>query len=563
MAGLGLRFLRPYLWRDLPRPTRAARSVHARFYHATRRRGSEAATPYLSNEAGDVQQRYKELNKLSTELYPRVLNDDRAITCNEFRRNYDSLVPEETKNDQVVTVRGRVHSSRIAGSKLVFLDIVQDGSRLQALCDLKKMESTGVTREQFKLFYHILRRGDIFTITGHPHRTKRGELSIKAIELPKLLSPSLHQLPTSLTDESTRTRNRHTDLLVNKQAADTFRLRSHIIRYMRDYFQARDFLEVETPILAGDAGGAIARPFVTTATEFVQQRITLRIAPELWLKRLVLGGMDRVFEIGRTFRNEGLDPTHNPEFTTCEFYKSFADLEDLIKMTEELMSGMAESVQQAKATTFTSLAPTTVSFKTPFRRLAFIPTIEAAIGQTLPDLSSPTATSDILQIFHKLSIPIPDPPTLPRLLDRLSSEYIEPQCDSPTFITHHPECLSPLSKSFLDPETQQPVSTRVELFVGARELVNAYEEENSPFEQRRKFVEQAQYRDSENEARVDESYLDALEWGLPPTGGWGCGIDRLCMLFSGATRIRDVLSFGSLRNVVGLSSQGSQQEGSR
>lgn len=365
--------------------------------------------------------------------------------------------------------------------------------------------------------------------------------------------PILTNLPTILDDPQTRIRNRHADLLVNRRVADTLKLRSHIIQHLRNFFLNKSFLEVQTPILADGAGGAVARPFVTTATEFHDKTLALRIAPELWLKRLVLGGMDRVFEIGPAFRNEGLDANHNPEFTTCEFYKAFADLEELIEMTEALISGITLHINTLIQKQLTAL-PTldTTYYSRPFKRIEFIPALEAAIRRKLPNLLSVDVSEQLTSLFLDLSIPLPSSPTLPRLLDKLSSQYLETQCTDPTFIIHPPACLAPLSKSFIDPATKQLVSARVELFIQGQEIANMYEEENSPFEQRRKFIEQAQWQDDENSANIDESYLEALEWGLPPTGGWGCGVDRLCMLFSGASRIKDVLPFGNLRNVVGL-----------
>lgn len=468
-------------------------------------------------------------------------------------------------------VLGRLYSSRIAGSKLVFLDVVQDGSRVQGLLNLGRLQAHNVQADQFKEFYHLARRGDIVgmifghtllawlpltytsEITGVPIRTKRGELSLNATRLPIILTPALASLPTTLDDPERRIKNRHADTLVNQRVADTLRLRSHIIQYLRNFFLSDNFLEVQTPIIAEDAGGAVARPFTTVATEFSNKTLSLRIAPEIWLKRLVLGGMDRVFEIGPAFRNEGLDATHNPEFTSCEFYKSFADLEELIEMTESLLSGLASYTNEIISSKLTSLtALDLATFATPFQRIEFIPALERAIQRKLPDLEADDATEKVAALFVDLSQPMPSSPTLPRLLDKLASIYLEPSCDAPTFIIHHPACMAPLAKSFLDPATNQLISARVEIFVQHKEIANMYEEENSPFEQRRKFVQQVKWRDEENEAVIDESYLEALEWGLPPTGGWGCGIDRLCMLMSGATRISDVLSFGSLKNVVGL-----------
>ncbi len=272
--------------------------------------------------------------------------------------------------------------------------------------------------------------------------------------------------------------------------------------------------------------------------------------------------------------NPGIDSTHNPEFTVCEAYQAFMDLEGLMHMTEDLLLRLSKKFERVRRNMLPSIPGPEVSFERPYPRLEFIPAVEAGLQRNLPDLSSPDAGVALLRIFEEVGLTIPSSPTLPRLLDRLSSIYIEPQCVNPTFVMYHPECLSPLSKSFKDPRSNQRVSARMELFVKGQELVNAYEEENSPVEQRRKFMEQLKYREDDNQSKksgedgkggedagggdglalnaVDESYLQALEWGLPPTGGWGCGIDRLVMLFAGTKRIGDVLSFGTLRNVVGL-----------
>lgn len=243
---------------------------------------------------------------------------------------------------------------------------------------------------------------------------------------------------------------------------------------------------------------------------------------------------------------------HNPEYITCEVYKAYADLESLIRMTENLFSGLAGHCKQKISDEYTTLKPKTIDYSVPFRRLNFMTEIESAINRKLPDLASVNAETELLQIFQDCKIPLPDSPHLPTMLDNLSSRYLEPQCSAPTFIVGYPECLSPLAKSFVDPQSQQRVAARAELFIDCQEIINTYEEENSPFEQRRKFIEQLRYRGEGETSTVDESYVQALEWGLPPTGGWGCGIERLCMVLSGAQRIGDVLSFGSLRNIVRL-----------
>lgn len=249
---------------------------------------------------------------------------------------------------------------------------------------------------------------------------------------------------------------------------------------------------------------------------------------------------------------QGIDRNHNPEFTTCEFYCTYASLEELIDMTETMFLRLSRVVAALIEGGCRSLSPFPADFSPPYPRLDFIPAIEAATGRSLPLLTSPEAQDILLQLFSEKSIPPPSPPTIPRLLDKLSATFIEPQCDAPTWIINHPECLSPLSKSFDHPDNKQRVAARAELFVNKQEFVNTYEEENSPTEQRRKFEEQLLSNEGDSEAGVDESYLQALRWGLPPTGGWGCGVDRLCMLFSGSNRIADVLPFGTLRNVVSL-----------
>ena len=381
---------------------------------------------------------------------------------------------------------------------------------------------------------------------------------------------------------------RHVDMLVNREAVDVLRLRAEITKHMRDYFHSKRFLEFQTPILAENAGGAVARPFVTRATEFKNKDLALRIAPELWLKRLVIGGVDRVFEIGPSFRNEGVDATHNPEFTMCEFYSAYINLEDLIKETEELLCSLAQHSQNLISTQLTSLPPIDMSrFVRPFKRVEFVPALQEALGLRLPKLSSPTALPELIAILKLAGIEVPGGAffSLSKLLDRLAAVYLEPMSfTEPILITNHPACMSPLAKSFLCPETLQLVSARAELFIGGRELANMYEEENDPEAQRRKLYEhrylvnkddgsvaieppetpegedaiiEAQEEPFEDEdgdaAPLDQSFVKALDYGLPPTGGWGCGIERMVMLFSGANRISDCLSFGTIRNVVGLS----------
>ncbi|KAH8783780.1 hypothetical protein F5882DRAFT_327584 [Hyaloscypha sp. PMI_1271] len=570
-SAAGLRFLRPCLHHDL---SSARKAAYLRFFSTSRSvldpkpfvarhriKNLNAFRHPLSKAVefrGEVQERIEELQAARALEWPRIKSDKHAMRIEEFLVKYHDLQRGEMRAGDFVMLRGRLRSFRIAGKQLVFLDLVQGSRTAQVVLNRARLENFGgVDRKRFKEFYHLIRRGDIMSVYGSPYSTKAGELSINAAELPEILSPSLASLPKALDDRETRIRNRHVDLLVNYSVKDTIRARSLIIQYLRDFLLKDNFLEVQTPVIADKAGGAIAKPFTTVATEFSEKTLALRIAPEIWLKRLIIGGLDRVFEIGPAFRNEGLDATHNPEFTTCEFYKAFADLEDLISMTESLFTGIAKLLTELRQHTLKRLPFVNIDhFQVPFKRIEFLPAVEAGLGQKLPDLSAEDVEEQLINLFKEKELPLPSSPTLPRLLDKLSSIYIEPDCISPTFIIHHPSCMAPLSKSFLCSKTKQLVSARAELFVEKRELANMYEEENSPFSQREKFHQQAKWRDDENRAVVDESYLEALEWGLPPTGGWGCGIDRLVMAFTGAKRISDVLAFGSLRNVVNLGREG-------
>lgn len=447
-----------------------------------------------------------------------------------------------------------MQSVRTAGSKLAFLDIKDGDHTLQMVVQLKHVEASGGSLADFKAFTKVARKGDWFSFTGHPHRTGRGQLSLLVTDMPVLMSPSLHQIPEALDDPETRARQRHVDMLVSPAAVQTLRVRHIVERAMHDFFNAKDFIKVNTPILQSGAGGAVARPFETEATELQGEILNLRIAPELWLKRLIVGGMDRVYELGPVFRNEGVDATHNPEFTICEFYAAKASLDNLMQWTEALLRHVHSEVSAAQEQLY-ALELSDLGLSSAFQTLEFIPASQEAMGRSLPNLSSTTAHADVISLFADLNIDLPSKPTLPRLLDALAAHNLEPLCTTPTFITNHPASLSPLSKHYTCPTTGQRISARAELFMAGKEIANMYEEENSPFAQRAKFEQQLlfQAEDGEGDGKktVDESYLEALEWGLPPTGGWGCGVDRLVMMFAGRARVGDVLAFGGLRNVVG------------
>ncbi|CAM1504308.1 Fc.00g018990.m01.CDS01 [Cosmosporella sp. VM-42] len=556
----------------------------------------EHLSPFKKQRQIELWEETHSEDPLYPETHPRLRHLEHRMSAPEFVEKFHEPLEEY---DKAVTVCGRVRAKRVVGKKLVFLDIVNEFQRLQVMIDRSKcMMDKEDRRNRFSVFRSLIEVGDHISITGVPTRTKAGELTIEARALPELLSPAMEQIPDKLTDPKTKMQERHVDMLVNRESVDILRMRAEVMKHMRDHFHSKRFLEFQTPILAENAGGAVARPFVTRATEFKDKDLAMRIAPELWLKRLVIGGVDKVFEIGPSFRNEGVDATHNPEFTMCEFYSAYSNLEDLIVETEDLLFSLAVHSQKLISTQLTALPPIDMNkFKRPFKQVEFIPALEEALGLRLPKLSAETAFPELLAVLKLAGINVPGevPNSLSKLLDRLAAIYIEPMSfEEPVFIINHPQCMSPLAKSFLCPKTYQLVSARAELFIGGRELANMYEEENDPEAQRQKLqdhrnlvnkaggiaieepeqpaegeysaVEAAerfpQEDDDGDAAPLDQSFAKALDYGLPPTGGWGCGVERLVMLFSGANRISDCLSFGTLRNVVGLSAEeGKKAEG--
>jgi lysyl-tRNA synthetase, class II len=508
----------------------------------------------------EVKERVAELRRADLQPYPRLPTPNTLHPLKSI-----ASPPPESHITEAVQVAGRIVAIRHAGKKLSFLDVQHDGHITQVKLSLSGMTDLG--EENFAERVRLLRRGDHVTVQGSELPTPQGQIGISAMELPTLIAPCLQRLPKKLPSSARDSDNdaslgRHVEMLTYDHLLSDIRLRANLIRSLRAALEKDSFTEVQTPILAATAGGAAARAFVTHATEFPHRVLSLRIAPELWLKRLVVGGLDKVFELGPSFRNEGIDKTHNPEFTTCEFYAAYMNLSQLIAYTELLLRTLGSAIANDSSISNFDHSVINEWMDQPvnsFPQIDFITSINEALGHSLPDLTSPTAQEDVVEIFRSKSIPLPSLPTLPRMLDKLCSHYLEPKCHSPTWIVNTPECLSPLAKSFTHPSAPhyQPVAARAELFIRGKEVVNCYEEENSPFEQRRKFIDQQRLArldasgsiDDEAMA-VDEDYIGALEWGMPPTGGWGAGIDRLVMLASGRERITDVLSCGNLRAVT-------------
>lgn len=436
--------------------------------------------------------------------------------------------------NQEVRVAGRIMSKRDQG-KVIFVHVQDFSGRIQVYI---RRDELGQTMFDFISKFDV---GDIIGAEGKVFRTKRGEISVHAQEI-KLLSKAMLPLPEKfhgLTNVETRYRRRYLDLIMNPDVRQVFVTRSKIIRAMREYLEGRDFLEVETPTLHTIPGGAAARPF-STHHNTLDMDLYLRIALELPLKRLIVGGFEKVFEIGRSFRNEGISIKHNPEFTMMELYQAYANYEDIMELTEEMI---AHIVQKVRGALEVSYQGQTLNFQVPWLRLSMVESIFEYAGVDFRNIETDEQARQIAQdkgIFGQEDAP------RGKIINEFFERFVEPNLIQPTFITGHPVEISPLARR----NAEQPEYTdRFEAFVYGRELANAFSELNDPLDQRQRFEVQATERAKGDEEAhlMDEDFLQALEYGLPPTGGLGIGIDRLVMFLTDSASIRDVILFPTMR----------------
>lgn len=502
--------------------------------------------------------RNNEILKSLPKYYPSMTDvaNKNVQRIREFKHKYGSL--EESKLNEIednLTINGRIKRIRFSGKKMAFIDLVEDSCDIQLILNYNEIGD-----ENFETRLGFLKRGDYIQSFGVPRlsKSKMKNLSLRCTKLPVMLSPAQMPLPLKLTDVVKVNGNKVANYQIN--GIGNLLIRSSIIKSIRKFLEQREFIEVETPILSSKSNGAIAKPFQTSSKDFDQ--LLLRVAPELWLKRLIISGLSRVYEIGKSFRNEGIDSTHNPEFTTLEFYQSYLSMDGLMEMNEKLFKQIIQDLL-ANPDLRSYISQSTIELRDAleqnqwkFQKVEFLPTLSKELGTDLD-------TIDIEDPKELLSV-IPDDVkneffgdernlSSSQILNKLCGSLIEEKyCNTilPTLIYHHPAVMSPLAKS--NPADSR-TTKRFELFINGREYTNAYEEENCPQIQLQKFEQQAQmkedFNDKETLDSVDYEYVNSMKWGMPPIGGFGLGIDRLSMLLTGSKRIEEVLSFGSIDDV--------------
>ncbi len=476
------------------------------------------------------EQRKEKLNRLRAQgINPYPQHYHRSHTAQEAV----ALLKQQEEglgNDDKVSVAGRIMARRLMG-KSSFVDICDSSGKIQLL-----FRNAGFAKKQRELFSE-LDIGDIIGASGNLFRTKSGEPTL-GVEDFTLLAKSLRPLPEKwhgLSDVDTRYRQRYLDLISNPEVKETFKVRSRVITALRQFLNGLGFVEVETPILQPQAGGALAQPFITHH-HALDRDLYLRIALELHLKRLIIGGLDRVYELGRVFRNEGISTKHNPEFTMLESYQAYADYSDVMEMLEEMVSSVCQEVSGTDQVQF---GQSLISFKPPWQRLDLRQAIIDYAGidyNEYPDADSLGAK------MQEMGLEVDLGKDRGRLVDELISTFVEPNLIQPTILFDYPIEMSPLAKR--KPGDENTVE-RFEAFAGGMEIANAFTELNDPLEQRERFLRQSEQK-GEAET-IDEDFLQALEYGMPPTGGLGVGIDRLVMLLTGKESIREVILFPQLK----------------
>jgi lysyl-tRNA synthetase class 2 len=461
------------------------------------------------------------------ELYP--YSYERSHTSTEMRAQEKVLTEAEAK----VSFPGRIMAKRGTG-KTLFVPIQDEWGTIQAY-----FRKDDLGEDKFRLIQKLIDIGDWIGVEGTLFRTRTDELSIKVEDF-TFLAKAIRALPEKFHDMSleNRSRRRHLDLAMNLDSRERFKLRSRIIADIRTFFAEEEFLEVETPVLQVLYGGATARPFITHHNA-LDMTLYMRIADELYLKRLIIGGLERVYEIAKDFRNEGMDRTHNPEFTMLECYAAYWDYHGMMDLTERMLRRLAIGFGQDGKLTYGELE---MDFNQPFARVRFMDALAEKTGQDLMALD----TEALTKLAKGHGVVIKKGMGRDKILDELFSELVEPELVQPTFVMDHPKELSPLAKAHR--ETDGLVE-RFELFIAGFEVANSFSELNDPREQRRRFEDQKALMEAgDDEAQpIDEAFLEAMEQGMPPTGGMGMGIDRLVMLLVDTNNIRDVLLFPHMR----------------
>ena len=459
-----------------------------------------------------------------------ITTSDRDTNCLEIAEKFDEL------EGKTVIIAGRVMSKRGKG-KVTFLDIHDLSGKVQVFA---KRDDLGEDE------YAILKRwdiGDIVEVKGFVFKTQMGEVSVHA-EAVKLLSKSLQPLPEKyhgLTNTDMRYRQRYTDLIMNADVRDTFLKRSKIISTIRSFLDKENFIEVETPMLVSNAGGAAARPFFTHFNA-LDEDLKLRISLELYLKRLIVGGLERVYEIGRVFRNEGVDTRHNPEFTLMELYQAYTDYNGMMDLTERMYRHVAKEVTGSEQVVY---GEHTIDFSKPFERITMVDAVKKYADVDWNEVEDVEAAR---KVADKLHVEYEDRHKKGEILSLIFEEYVEEHLIQPTFVMDHPIEISPLTKK--KPDNPEYVE-RFEMFINGWEMANAYSELNDPIDQRERFKaqEEALAQGDEEANTTDEDFLNALEIGMPPTGGIGYGIDRLAMIMTNSPAIRDVILFPTMKSL--------------